>query len=219
MKSFVRKKIVSLPSAPAAILLLAGWFLFCLLFLAGVSLLLWKWPVVFPQENSVGLSGEVLGAEVLGADESLSPSSEAPDERIVILEQFLNKKDSPLASQAPTMIEVADTYKFDWRLLPAIAGKESSYGKNIPWDSDEQSSHNAWGWGVYGDKAPTFSSWEEAIETIAEGLRHEYYNEGHINPELIMKKFTPRSDGSWARDVEVIMEQIAPSEKQNDSED
>jgi len=58
-----------------------------------------------------------------------------------------------------------------------------------------------------------FSSWEEAIMTIAEGLRHEYYNKGYVTPEIIMKKFTPRSDGSWARDVKVIMEQIGSLEK------
>lgn len=82
------------------------------------------------------------------------------------------------------------------------------------WDKEGQKpSYNAWGWGVYGDKAPMFSSWEEAIMTIAEGLRHEYYNKGYVTPEIIMKKFTPRSDGSWARDVKVIMEQIGSLEK------
>jgi len=132
------------------------------------------------------------------------------DQRIVLLESFLKKQGSPLASQAAVLVEVADKYKFDWRLLPAIAGKESSFGKRIPWDKENgKSSHNAWGWGVYGQKTPSFSSWEEAIASVAAGLRHEYYNKGYITPELIMKKFTPRSDGSWAQGVRTIMEQIS----------
>lgn len=135
------------------------------------------------------------------------------DQRIVLLESFLKDQESPLTSQAGILVEAADKYKFDWRLLPAIAGKESSFGKRIPWDKENgKSSHNAWGWGVYGDKAPAFSTWEEAIASVAAGLRHEYYNKGYITPELIMKKFTPRSDGPWAQGVKTIMEQISPED-------
>lgn len=188
-------------------IILAGW----LTFLGNPGMLVWKgrkamswqghftWSVIFPKENFA-----VLGAS------NQQPLNPPLDERVTILEQFLDKQNSPLATQAATMIEAADTYKLDWKLLPAIAGKESSFGKNIPLDSKNgQSSHNAWGWGVYGDKAPSFSSWEEAIMTVAKGLRDEYYNKGYITPEIIMKKFTPRSDGSWGRGVKAIMEQVS----------
>lgn len=183
-------------------ILLAGWFFSSLLLLSSSSFLLWQWSTLFPPKNS----------EVLAITDQQQPT--LPDERIALLEQFLNQQNSLLASQAAVMIEAADTYKFDWRLLPAIAGKESSFGQRMPWDKQNGNSHNAWGWGVYGDKAPTFPSWEEAIQTVAKGLRQEYYNKGYLTPEIIMKKFTPNSDGSWARDVYAFMEQIAPREQQ-----
>lgn len=205
-----------LVASPSIVLL--GWFFCCSLLLIGSGLLLWGKSIIFHRQNSIVLAVEDQQQLDLSFDEPTR------DKRITILEQFLKEKNSPLATQAATMIEAADTYKFDWRLLPAIAGKESSFGKKIPWDKENgKSLHNAWGWGVYGDKAPSFSSWEEAIKKVAEGLRHEYYNKGYITPEIIMEKFAPRSNGSWARDVKVVMEQIAPGEeqgeKQNDSKD
>lgn len=174
-----------------------GVFLFSLGFLWQINA--WSLAQIkIPQETS---------KKVLAAQDEI-------DQRIVLLESFLKDQGSPLASQAGVLVEAADKYKFDWRLLPAIAGKESSFGKRIPWHKEDgRSSHNAWGWGVYGDKAPSFSSWEEAIEEVAKGLRHEYYNKGYILPETIMKKFTPRSDGSWARGVKAIMEQITPTQE------
>jgi len=206
-------KILAIPPAVVS----AGWVFSCFLLLATSTFLLRTRPAPFPKENPA-----VLAAEDQQEQPQLNPppdEEQTPDEQITILEQFLNEQNSPLANQAVAMIEAADTYKFDWRLLPAVAGKESSYGKNIPWESKDKPSYNALGWGVYGQEAPIFSSWEEAIDTVAAGLRHEYYNEGYITPELIVKKFAPPSYGSWEKDVRMIMEQIAPEEKQNESKD
>lgn len=131
------------------------------------------------------------------------------DERIPLLRGYLQAKDSPLASYSAEMVVTADKYQFDWRLLPAIAGKESSFGKKIPWDKEGQRpSYNAWGWGIYGDQILSFSSWEEGIEKVGAGLRDGYFDKNLTTVEEIMRYFTPRSDGSWARDVSFIMEQI-----------
>lgn len=199
-------KILAIPPAVVSV----GWFFSCFLLLATSTLLLQTRLAPFPKENPA-----VLAADDQREQPQLTPSPDEQtlDERITTLEQFLNERSSPLATHTAAMVEAADNYKFDWRLLPAIAGKESSYGKNIPWESKDNPSYNAWGWGVYGQEAPIFSSWEEAIESVAAGLRHEYYNEGYITPELIVKKFAPRSDGSWERDVTAILEQIAPEEQ------
>ena len=131
------------------------------------------------------------------------------DERIPLLRGYLQAKDSPLASKSAEMVATADRYQFDWRLLPAIAGKESSFGKKIPWDKEGQKpSYNAWGWGIYGDQVLSFSSWDEGIEKVGAGLRDGYFNRNLITIEDVMRYFTPRSNGSWARDVSFIMEQI-----------
>jgi len=133
------------------------------------------------------------------------------DWRIERLEGFLTKNGSPLALSAAVFVVAADIYQFDWRLLPAIAGKESSYGKKIPWDNQNgQHSYNPFGWGIYGDQIVSFGSWEDGILKVAAGLRREYFDKELLTTELVMSKFTPRSDGSWAQDVEIIMEKINP---------
>lgn len=133
------------------------------------------------------------------------------DWRIERLEEFLTKNGSPLAPFAAVFVVASDIYQFDWKLLPAIAGKESSYGKKIPWDKiNSQHSFNPFGWGIYSDQIVSFGSWEDSILKVAAGLRREYFDKELLTAELIMRKFTPRSNGSWARDVEIIMENISP---------
>lgn len=132
------------------------------------------------------------------------------DWRVKRLEEFLTKNGSPLAPMASVFVVAADIYRFDWRLLPAIAGKESSYGKKIPWNNQNgQHSYNPFGWGIYGDQIVSFGSWEAGILKVAAGLRRQYFDKELLTAELIMRKFTPSSNGSWARDVEIIMENIS----------
>lgn len=98
------------------------------------------------------------------------------DAKAKILADYLAKFDSPLTNQAQDFIDAANTYNLDWKLIPAIAGVESTFGKQIP------GGYNAWGWGVYGDQAIYFSSWREAIFTIAKGLRENYVDKGYAEP-------------------------------------
>lgn len=125
------------------------------------------------------------------------------DGRGLILEQYLSSQKAPLAPHGQYMVEIADQYGFDWTLLPAIAMQESSGGKVTPDDS-----YNAWGWAVYGSTAKKFTSWEDAIERVARGLKTDYLDQGLVTPEQIMQRYCPRSiakGGSWAKGVEYFM--------------
>src|SRR6185436_17585531 len=64
------------------------------------------------------------------------------DAREKVLKEYLASKNSPLDKNAKDFIEAADKYHLDWKLVPAISGVESSFGKAIPNDS-----YNGWGWG------------------------------------------------------------------------
>ena len=72
----------------------------------------------------------------------------------------------------PDFIKTADEYNLDWKLVAAISGVESTFGKEIPNDS-----YNAWGWGVYGDNVIRFKSWTDGIETVSQGLRQRYMDQ------------------------------------------
>jgi len=79
------------------------------------------------------------------------------DERVPLLRGYLQAKDSSLASYAAEMVVAADKYQFDWRLLPAIAGKESSFGKKTPGIRKAKSLHITPGGGEFMEiKLPCF---------------------------------------------------------------
>ena len=97
------------------------------------------------------------------------------DPRARILRDYLNKHKSPLADHAQDFVEAADLYGIDWKLVPAIAGTESTFGKFVPGGTNSAySSYNAWGWGVYGTQAIYFRSWKDGIYTLSEGLKRNY---------------------------------------------
>lgn len=96
-------------------------------------------------------------------------SKAGEDYRVKIVEKYLKRYDSPMADNANDFVYYADKYNLDWRLVLAIAGVESTYGKQIP-----PYSYNGWGWGVYGNNVIRFKSWEEGIQTVSEGLREKY---------------------------------------------
>lgn len=129
------------------------------------------------------------------------------DARVLILERYLTKYNSPMQQEAPKLahkfVEVADKYRLPWTLLPAIGQCESNLGKYVP-----NNCYNAWGYGIHSRGTLCFSSWEEGIERVARGLSQDYIQEGLIQPEKIMAKYTPLSDGSWARCVKQFSQEL-----------
>lgn len=125
------------------------------------------------------------------------------DSRVANLKSFFRKYNSPLYDSAETIVKVSDKYGFDYRLLPAIAMQESNLCKYIP-----ENSYNCWGWGIYGDQIIRFSSYDEAIETVAKGIKTEYLDKGLVTASKIMEKYTPSSKGSWAHGVNTFLKAL-----------
>ena len=140
------------------------------------------------------------GDEYANEDVSFFMDSNLKDTRIAILKVFFRKHNSPLYDHADFIVKVSDEYELDYRLIPAIAMQESTACKVIP-----HNSHNCWGWGIYGNKITRFGSYPEAIETVAKGIKTNYIDKGLTTPEAIMAKYTPSSNGSWARGVNNIL--------------
>ncbi|PIU33024.1 hypothetical protein COY29_00145 [Candidatus Woesebacteria bacterium CG_4_10_14_0_2_um_filter_39_14] len=123
------------------------------------------------------------------------------DNRLEKLTAFLEKYDSPLVPYAETFVFMADKYQIDWKLLPAITGVESTFGKQIPFNS-----YNAYGWnnGNY-----RFQSWEDSIEIVSKALKEKYYNRGLDNPYKIGRVYAPPSP-FWGNRVNNFMKMIEP---------
>lgn len=121
------------------------------------------------------------------------------DFRVRRLKDFLEKYNSPLAPYAEDFIKSADTYNIDWRLVPAIAGVESTFGKHIP-----KGSYNAYGWANGNHK---FTSWENSIEVVTSTLRQKYYDRGADTLPKISRRYAPPST-TWAWKVDYFMNKI-----------
>lgn len=122
------------------------------------------------------------------------------DLRAVKLKAYLKSKKSPFADQAQNIIFLSDKYELpDWKIIPAITGVESSFGRHIP-----NNSFNAVGW-VNG--AYKFKSWPEAFEVVAKTLKEKYVNRGLNTIEKIAPVYAPPSK-TWAVKVHFFMDEI-----------
>jgi hypothetical protein len=193
-----------------------------------VAMTRWIWPVVFVFSAPMALVAAFLmlfslnvemvnppeaqeEVKVLAAyDEveelpAISASVYSEDARPLILKKYLKQHNSPLLPHAQLLVDVADKYQLDYRLLVAIARQESNLCKRIPSESN-----NCWGYGIYGDKVTKFADLPTGIETVAK-LLVKYRKSGLRTPEEIMTKYTPPSaegDGSWARGVNKFLSEL-----------
>ena len=109
----------------------------------------------------------LLAAALAGA---FAPAaSAAPD--AAQLDAFLSGHDSPMAGTGAVFIAEGQLYGVDPVFLVAIAGAESSFGKQLYSKDGDECTYNAFNW-FYGPTWPTsdFSSWDQAIARVAEGL-------------------------------------------------
>ena len=102
------------------------------------------------------------------------------DTRAARIEAYFGKWDLPLAKHSEFMVEMADKYNIDWRLLPAIGMRETTGGKFACYN-------NPFGWGSCKIK---FDNFEQAIETLARNLagenpRTEMYYKGKTSEEKL----------------------------------
>lgn len=123
------------------------------------------------------------------------------DARPELIKQYLVRYGSPLLGLENYMVQKADEFGLDYRLIPAIAQQESNLCKIIPPET-----YNCWGWGIHSKGTLGFNSYEEAIVTVMQGLKKEYIDKGLTTPDTIWTKYTPNSpDGAWGKGVNSFM--------------
>ena len=128
---------------------------------------------------------------------------EIADARPLIIRRYLEKYNSPLAPYADLICELSDTYGFEYYWIPAIAQQESNLCKKIP-----EGSFNCWGYGIHSKGTLKFENYDLALRSYAEYLKRVYFDKGLKTAELIMKKYCPSSDGSWARGVNQFIREM-----------
>jgi len=108
----------------------------------------------------------------------------------------------PLYEYAEVLVDAADKYGLDYRLMPAISIIESGGGKKL------FKPYNPFGWGQY-----SFSSFEEAIYYVAERLRRFYYDLGWVEPRKIAYKYNGPTPEHWGRKAEWLVSLMKPEDQ------
>ena len=153
-----------------------------------------------PVEKAPAFSGIRVYASLPSVFPTVDGTIETGDARPELVREYLNRYGSVLSPLSPLIVEIADRYSLDYRLVTAIAQQESNLCKLIP-----PGSFNCWGWGIHSQGTLGFSSYEQGIETVSKGLKEEYIDKGFVTIEEIMSKYTPLSNGSWALGVSTFM--------------
>ena len=142
-------------------------------------------------------STQEAGASALPKSRQLK--TEVFDYRVYTLRKFLSGFNSPLTPYSPEFVKQADLYGVDYRIVPAISGVESTFGKFIPYNS-----YNAYGWanGKYA-----FNSWPESIGVVNKTLKKNYIDKGAVSISSIARIYAPPST-TWGTKVAYFVSKI-----------
>jgi hypothetical protein len=203
-------------------------FACCVFFLLGATFLAYRyvpdsWDAFFPPQvlgESVVVSAlEEASSEAEGR-ESAGALAKTADARAHLVANFIERNDTthtsplqPYEYWGQLFVEIADEYGLDFRLLPAIARKESTFCKS----NIALTYFNCFGYGVPASgitEAGKFSSFEEGARVVAASLKKSYLDKGLTDPEAIMQKYCPPSGGSWADHLNQWLEEMRYDDKQ-----
>ena len=134
---------------------------------------------------------------------SVDATVSGADARPMLIKKYLEKYNSPMAPYSDLIFQISEDYGFEYYWIVAIAQQESNLCKKAP-----EGSHNCWGYGIHKNGTLKFDNYEIAIKSYAEYLKREYFDKGLNTPELIMKKYCPSSNGSWANGVNQFIEEL-----------
>ncbi|HAQ02925.1 TPA: hypothetical protein DEP30_02205 [Candidatus Nomurabacteria bacterium] len=126
------------------------------------------------------------------------------------IDTFLTSRGSVLAGYGAKFVEEADKNNIDWRLLIAIAGRETTFGRNMC--KNPKAQNNPFGW---GSCKIGFKSIDESIEKVSaslggnsEGTAHHYTNKTTLQ---ILRKYNSVIP-NYPKEVERIMKMIDASD-------
>lgn len=146
----------------------------------------------------IALSLFFLSSHVIEGATPMVATSTVSDSRVTILDSYFKKHHMPLAGYGKEFVAVADENHIDWRLLPAIAVRESSGGLH-------ECGKNAWGW---ASCKKTFTSYSEGIETIGRVLGTSKTYKGKTIRQVLNIYNPPSIMPGYASSVIAIMQSL-----------
>lgn len=167
---------------------------------------------ISPENNQIVLSQKqnIEAFDPISLNQKEDPEAKTRELRSQAIDTYFESYDMPLAGLGAKMVEESEKYNLDWRLLPAIAVRESTGGKfackRVP--------YNPFGW---GSCKISFDSYEEAIEVVAKNLGGEnpntakYYS-GKDTKGILLAYNPPSIVPKYSSQVIYIMNSIGEKE-------
>jgi hypothetical protein len=127
--------------------------------------------IITPQ-NLLAKQVNTAATEILALNQANTPEADLISEQLLknkvqaeadSIDSYFADHDMPLAGTGMTMVKEAYYNNLDWRLLPAIAIRESTGGKN----ACDKVKNNPFGW---NSCKVGFNSYDDAIATVAQNL-------------------------------------------------
>lgn len=125
--------------------------------------------------------------------------------RGLAINDYFQDRKMPLAGYGEYMVAAADRNGIDWRILPAIAIRESSGGIHA-------CGFNPFGYGSCKGEVGKFESWEEAIDVVSEALGSGRYYSGKDLRAKLETYNPPSIVPTYADEVIAIMKKISPGD-------
>lgn len=106
---------------------------------------------------------------LLAVNNAMEQKLEADKAKARAIDAYFTERGMPLAGTGMKMVVEAEKNELDWRLIPAIAVRESTGGKH----ECKRVRHNPFGW---GSCRINFDSYDNAIEVVAKNLGGNNHN-------------------------------------------
>lgn len=134
------------------------------------------------QEATSSAWVEIIGLETAAERKERLVKEEEKTSKAENIDKYFAAMNLPLAGYGEVFVEAAEKYDLDYRLLPAIAMRESTGGKH----SCPNGNKNVFGWHSCKTK---FTTYEEAIDKVAAHLAGEIKStKGYYGNKSVRKK-------------------------------
>lgn len=195
------------------LLLTTGWLFFASALLVATASLYSHFYLNPGNWLTLEQKASVASGRRLSTDQALAAQVESTDARAQLVANFLERHNSPMQPYdhyGRVIVEIADRYGIDFRLLPAIAMQES----NLCRVTNPSAPRNCLGFGIHKSGTLDFDSYEAGFERAGRELKTFYIDKGLTTVEAIESKYTPSSNGSWANSVNQWMAEMRYDDRQ-----
>ncbi|MEI6022463.1 MAG: hypothetical protein WCQ32_01310 [bacterium] len=152
------------------------------------------------------LVSQITGAPVQDVSTTQTPEQKLREEHAAKIDAYFAQYDMPLAGYGMKMVLEAEKHDVDWRMIPAIAVRESTGGIH----ACKSVKFSPFG---FGSCRISFKSYDDAIEVIAKNLggnnpNTAAYYDGKTNRQILQSYNPPSVIPKYADEVMSIMNKI-----------